>query len=126
MRLQQLFSPSLMLTNGVNCHRRCRRDSISTNASKSAESNQRFCRYLFILLRRLSNRLVPLVTSAIGSGGTVEEIKIFWTGAAAICVYQKLHSFQLAKKAEFPRPPHDSYWVELGLDGSEFSAVASR
>lgn len=62
----------------------------------------------------------------IGAGGTVKEIKIFWNGSAAICVYQKLHAFQLAKKTAFPPPPYAPYWVRLDFDGSASSAEASR
>ena len=53
----------------------------------------------------------------VGATGTVEDVKIYWNGPTAMCVYQKLHTLQQAKATPFPPPPQAPYWVRLDLDG---------
>ena len=62
----------------------------------------------------------------VGATGTVEDVKIYWNGPTAMCVYQKLHTLQQAKTTPFPPPPQAPYWVRLDLDGAQFTAVASK
>jgi hypothetical protein len=60
----------------------------------------------------------------VGANGAVEDMKIYWTAPAALCVYQKLQASQQSKTATFAPPPKASFWVRLDLDGSEFSSNA--
>lgn len=62
----------------------------------------------------------------VGATGTVEDVKIYWNGATAMCIYQKLHTLQQEKATPFPPPPQAPFWVRLDLDGAQFAAVASR
>jgi hypothetical protein len=62
----------------------------------------------------------------IGANGIVEDMKIYWNGATAVCLYEKLHTLQLDKAAAFPSPPRASYWIRLDLDMAEFSPVAAK
>jgi hypothetical protein len=62
----------------------------------------------------------------IGATGTVEDVKIYWNGPTAMCVYQKLHTLQQEKATPFPPPPQAPYWVRLDLDGEQFAAVTSK
>jgi hypothetical protein len=64
--------------------------------------------------------------TSIGTNGTVEDIKIYWNGAAAICLYNKLHQFQLKKTKAFPRPPQAPYWIRLDFAATEFASKASK
>ena len=64
--------------------------------------------------------------TCIGEHGTVEDIKIYWTSPAAVCVYQKLRDFQVSKVTPFSPPPKTPYWIRLDFDGSEFSAAAGQ
>ena len=64
--------------------------------------------------------------TSVGENGTVEDMKIYWNGPAAICVYQKLRTFQIQKATPFPDPPHAPYWIRLDLDGGEMAGVASK
>lgn len=56
----------------------------------------------------------------VGANGGVYEMRIYWNGPAAICVYQKLRTLQEKKATPFPRPPQAPYWVRLDLDAADF------
>lgn len=64
--------------------------------------------------------------TCIGAQGTIEDIKIYWNSAMAVCVYQKLRTFQLDKSTAFPPPPTAPYWVRLDLDGAEFGSGSGQ
>jgi hypothetical protein len=64
--------------------------------------------------------------TSVGEKGTVEEIRVYWNGPAAMCIYQKLHAFQQEKGTPFPPPPQAPYWIRLDLDASEFAPVAAK
>jgi hypothetical protein len=64
--------------------------------------------------------------TSVGANGTVEDMKIYWNGYAAVCVYQALKTSQQQKKSLFPRPPHAPYWIRLDLDAAEFTPIASK
>ena len=59
----------------------------------------------------------------IGANGTVEEMRIFGNGPAAVCMYGKLREFQKENATAFPRPPYSPYWIRLDLDAAEFAPV---
>jgi len=64
--------------------------------------------------------------TSVGATGTIEDIKVYWNGPAAICVYQKLHTLQQVKATPFPVPPKAPYWIRLDLDAAEFAPVAAK
>lgn len=64
--------------------------------------------------------------TSVGATGTVEDVKIYAMGPVAVCVYQKLHTFQQDKATPFSPPPKAPYWVRLDLDWAEFAPVASK
>jgi hypothetical protein len=62
----------------------------------------------------------------IGPNGTVEEItveemRIFGNGPAAVYMYGKLREFQKENATAFSRPPYSPYWIRLDLDAAEFA-----
>ena len=64
--------------------------------------------------------------TSVAETGSVEDMKVYWNGEAAICVYTKLKASKDNKTVLFPKPPHGSYWVKLELDAGEFSTTASK
>lgn len=64
--------------------------------------------------------------TSVGAKGTVEDAKIYAMGPVAICVYQKLRTFQQEKAMPFLPPPQVPYWVRLDLDWAEFAPVAAK
>jgi hypothetical protein len=63
--------------------------------------------------------------TSVSETGSVEDMKVYWYGEAAVCIYSKLKAAKDSHSVLFPKPPHGSYWVKLGLDGAEFLATAS-
>jgi hypothetical protein len=64
--------------------------------------------------------------TSVGANGTVDDMKIYWNGFAAVCVYQTLRTAQQQKTSLFPAPPQVPYWIRLDLDAGEFTPVASK
>jgi hypothetical protein len=64
--------------------------------------------------------------TSVAETGAVEDMKVYWNGEAAICVYTKLKASKDNKTVLFPKPPHGSYWVKLDLDAGEFLTTASK
>jgi hypothetical protein len=64
--------------------------------------------------------------TSVSETGSVEDMKVYWNGQAAICIYSKLKTAKDAHSALFPKPPHGSYWIKLELDAGEFLASASK
>jgi hypothetical protein len=64
--------------------------------------------------------------TSVGAKGTVEDVKIQSTSPAAVCLYQKLHGFQLERATPFAPPPQAPYLVKLELDWAQFAPVAAK
>ncbi len=66
--------------------------------------------------------------TSVGANGTVEDvrIKVARPDPVSMCLYQKLHAFQLEKATPFPPPPKAPYWVKLDLDWADFAPVAAK
>ncbi len=58
--------------------------------------------------------------TSVSKTGSVEDMKVYWNGLAAVCVYSKLKAAKDSHSALFPKPPHGSYWVKLELDAGSF------
>lgn len=63
--------------------------------------------------------------TSVSETGSVEDMRVYWYGEAAVCIYSKLKAAKDSHSVLFPKPPHGSYWVKLGLNGAEFLATAS-
>jgi hypothetical protein len=64
--------------------------------------------------------------TSVGVTGTVEDVKIQSNSPAAVCLYEKLHGFQLKHATPFAPPPQAPYLVKLELDWAEFTPVAAK
>jgi hypothetical protein len=64
--------------------------------------------------------------TSVGAKGTVEDVRIQSSGPLALCLYQKLHGFQIENGTPFPPPPQAPYWVKLDLDWAEFAPAAAK
>ena len=64
--------------------------------------------------------------TSVGAEGTVEDMRIFWNGPSAICLYNKLSTFKHKKTRVFPKPPRSPYWIRLDLDAGEFTVAVSH
>lgn len=62
----------------------------------------------------------------VGANGTIEDIRIYGSDPAAMCLYEKLRALQQAQATPFPPPPHAPYWVRFDFDGTEFAAAVAR
>jgi hypothetical protein len=62
----------------------------------------------------------------VSEAGSVDDMKVYWYGQAAVCIYSKLKAAKDSHSILFPKPPHGSYWVKLELDEGEFSTTASK
>jgi len=64
--------------------------------------------------------------TSVSETGSVEDMKVYWNGQAAICIYSKLKTARDNHSVLFPKPPHGSYWIKLALDAGEFLTTASK
>ena len=62
----------------------------------------------------------------VSEAGSVDDMKVYWYGQAAVCIYSELKAAKDNHSILFPKPPHGSYWVKLELDEGEFSTTASK
>jgi hypothetical protein len=64
--------------------------------------------------------------TSVGARGMVEDVRIYSRAPVAVCVYQKLHTFQQKKAAPFSPPPRSPYWIRLDLNWADFAPIASK
>jgi Domain of unknown function (DUF4034) len=64
--------------------------------------------------------------TSVGADGTVGDMKVYFYGPTAMCLYERLHSFQEKNEPAFPRPPQGPYWIRLDVDGTQFTSAISK
>lgn len=64
--------------------------------------------------------------TSVSESGSVDDMKVYWYGQAAVCIYSKLKAAKDSHSVLFPKPPHGSYWVKLGVDEGDFLTTASK
>jgi hypothetical protein len=64
--------------------------------------------------------------TSVGLDGTITDMSVVSDGPVGVCVFQKMQAFRQQKKAVFPVPPHNSYWVRLDFTKADFSSVAAK
>jgi Domain of unknown function (DUF4034) len=64
--------------------------------------------------------------TSVGARGMVEDVRIYSRAPVAVCVYQKLHTFEQKKATPFSPPPRSPYWIRLDLNWADFAPIASK
>lgn len=60
--------------------------------------------------------------TGVGAKGTIEEVRIYWNGVAAVCMYQRLLTLKQKQAKAFSAPPKTPYWIRLDLNEADFTA----